>query len=63
MGEELLNKMNNDNKKIINVFKILVILVIFISGYVSPLVLWNLTDYFIAILAIINISSLLRIND
>lgn len=52
-----------NNKKIINVFKILVILVIFISGYVSPSVLWNLTDYFIAILAIINISSLLRIKN
>ena len=51
-----------NNKKIINIFKILVILVIVISGYVSPNILWNLTDYFIAILAIINVSSLLRIN-
>ena len=51
-----------NNKKIINIFKILVILVIVISGYVSPNILWNLTDYFIAILAIINVSSILRIN-
>lgn len=51
-----------NNKKIINIFKIIVILIIVISGYVSPNILWNLTDYFIAILAIINISSILRIN-
>ena len=50
------------NKLIVNVFKILVILVVIISGYVSPNVLWNLTDFFIAILAIINISSMLRID-
>ena len=50
-----------NNKKIITIFKIIVILIIFISGYVSPNILWNLTDYFIAILAIINISSILRI--
>lgn len=51
-----------NNKKIINIFKIIVILVIIVSGYVSPQILWNLTDYFIAILAIINVSSILRIN-
>ena len=51
-----------NNIKIINIFKILVILVIVISGYVSPNILWNLTDYFIAMLALINISSILRIN-
>ena len=51
-----------NNNVIINIFKIIVILVIIISGYVSPQMLWNLTDYFIAILAIINISSILRIN-
>ena len=50
-----------NNKKIINMFKIIVILIIAISGYVSPNILWNLTDYFIAILAFINISSILRI--
>lgn len=50
-----------NNKKFIKIFKIIVILIIAISGYVSPEILWNLTDYFIAILAIINISSILRI--
>lgn len=51
-----------NNRKIINIFKIIVIVIIAISGYISPNVLWNLIDYFIAILAIINISSILRIN-
>ena len=51
-----------NNKKLITIFKVFVILVIAISGYVSPNILWNLTDYFIAILAIINISSILRIS-
>ena len=50
-----------NNKKMINVFKIIVILIIGISGFVSPNILWNLTDYFIAILAIINIYSILKI--
>lgn len=60
-GENNLRIFTN-NKKIINVFKIIVILIIAISGYVSPNILWNLTDYFIAILAIINISSIIRIS-
>jgi len=59
-GENNVRIFTND-KRIINIFKILVILIIFVSGYVSPKILWNLTDYFIAILAIINISSILRI--
>ena len=59
-GENNVKNFTN-NKKIINIFKLIVILVIFISGYVSPNILWNLTDCFIAILAIINISSILKI--
>jgi len=51
-----------NNRMIINLFKIGVMFVIIISGYVSPKILWNLTDYFIAILAIINVFSILRIN-
>ena len=51
-----------NNKKIINIFKIIVIIIIIISGYVSPQMLWNLTDYFIGILAIINVTSILRID-
>lgn len=50
-----------NNKRFINVFKIIVLFVIGISGYISPLILWNLTDFFIAMLAIINISSIIRI--
>jgi AGCS family alanine or glycine:cation symporter len=51
-----------NNEMIINLFKILVILVIIVSGYVRSDILWNLTDYFIAMLAIINISSILKID-
>ena len=60
-GENNLRIFTN-KKKIINIFKIIVVLVIAISGYVSPNILWNLTDYFIAILAIINIFSIIRIS-
>ena len=59
-GENNLRIFTN-NKKIINIFKIIVILVIIISGYVSPQILWNLTDFFIAVLAIINIGCILKI--
>jgi AGCS family alanine or glycine:cation symporter len=59
-GENNIRIFTNNNK-IINLFKIFVIIVIVISGYISPNILWNLTDYFIAILAIINISSILKI--
>ena len=59
-GENNVRNFTN-NKKAINIFKLVVILVVFISGYVSPNILWNLTDCFIAILAIINISSILKI--
>ena len=54
-------KIFTSNKKIINLFKIIVLIIIAISGFVSPIFLWNLTDYFIAILVIINISSIIRI--
>ena len=55
-------KIFTNNKNIINFFKIIVILIIVISGYVSPNILWNLTDYFIAILVIINVTSILKID-
>ena len=55
-------KLFTNNKFALNIFKWVVILIIILSGYISPNVLWNLTDYFIAILAIINISSILKIN-
>lgn len=43
------------------VFKIIFLLVIIISAYLRATLLWNLTDYFIALLAIINIYSILKI--
>lgn len=55
-------RMFTSNTKIINLFKISIILIIFMSGYISPKILWNLTDYFIALLAIINIYSILKID-
>lgn len=59
-GENNLKIFNIKNNSI---YKILFIIVIIISGYVNPYKLWNLTDYFIAILSIINVSSILRIKN
>ena len=42
-------------------FKILFMIVIVVSCYVRPNILWNLCDYFIAFLAIINVSSIIKI--
>lgn len=48
--------------KIINIiFKITFILVIIVSSYLKANFLWNLTDYFVAILAIINVYAILKI--
>lgn len=48
--------------KVIKVgFKIFFIGVIVVSCYVKPSILWNLCDFFIALLAIINVLSLIRI--
>ena len=50
------------NKKIIKLIFIIIFLsVIIASAYIKATFLWNLTDYFIAILAIINIYSILKI--
>ena len=45
------------------IFKIIFLLIIILSSYIKAITLWNLTDYFIAILAIINMSSILRIKE
>ena len=37
------------------------ILVILLSSFIKPSILWNLCDYFIAILVIINVSSIIKI--
>ena len=50
------------NKFIIKIFKYLVLLIIIISSFINPSVLWNLTDFFIALLAIINISAMILID-
>ena len=59
-GETSLNILTK-NKYINNMYKILFILIIIISCYIKPSILWNLCDYFIALLAIINISSIIKI--
>ncbi len=43
------------------VFKIIFLIIIIVSSYLKASLLWNLTDYFIALLAIINIYSILKI--
>ena len=45
------------------IFKIIFLLIIIISSYIKSFFLWNLTDYFIALLAIINIYSIIKIKD
>lgn len=59
-GETSLNILTK-NKYLNNIYKILFILIIIISCYIKPSILWNLCDYFIALLAIINISSIIKI--
>ena len=54
-------KILTDCKIITSVFKYLILFVIIISSFISPNILWNLTDFFIAILAIINIVSMIMI--
>ena len=49
------------NKKIRNGYMIIFMLVIVISCYVKANILWNLIDFLVAILAIINVYSILKI--
>ena len=49
------------NKSINYLYKIIFILVIIISCYIKPITLWNLTDFFVAILLIINTYSIIKI--
>lgn len=53
----------SNKKKFKIIYLIFFVGVIFISCYVKAKVLWNLCDYFIALMALINVSSLLRICD
>ena len=50
---------NRKNIKLI--FKILFVLIVFISCYLKANILWNMTDFLIAILALINVYSMLKI--
>ena len=43
------------------IIRIFFILVILLSSFIKPSILWNLCDYFIAILVIINVSSIIKI--
>ena len=61
-GERNLNIISP--KKIIKtIFKLCFIIVLIISCYAKASILWNLTDYFVALLAIINVSSMIRIHN
>ncbi len=44
------------------IFKIAFIIIIIISSYIKPNILWNLIDFLVAILAIINTYAIIRIN-
>lgn len=52
---------NKVNKKILLIFKIIVILLIIIGGVMNPSILWNLVDVMVAFLLIINIYSMLKL--
>ena len=60
LGES--NLLNITKNKIINIiYKIIFMLVIIISCYIKPNILWNLTDFFVALLVIINVYAILKI--
>ena len=60
-GESNLIFLNN-NKKIKLLYMLIFLITIIVSSYVKANILWNLTDYFIALLAIINFSAILKID-
>lgn len=59
-GESNLNILSKKNI-IKTIFKLCFIIILIISCYIKASILWNLTDYFVALLAIINVSSMIRI--
>ena len=59
-GESNLYFLSN-NKIIKNIYRIIFIIVITMSCYIKANILWNLTDYFVALLAIINTYSIIKI--
>ena len=60
-GESNLIFLNN-HKKIKLLYMFIFFVTIIISSYIKANILWNLTDYFIALLAIINVSAILKID-
>ena len=54
-------KINTSKRWIINLFKILFLFIIVVSGFVKATFIWNMTDYFVAMLVIINVMSMLKI--
>ena len=55
--------MKNNSKKIINIFKTVTIILVFLGGLISPDILWNLIDVLIGILTIINVYSIYVLRD
>lgn len=56
-------KMLTNSKKTLFILKILTILLIFIGGISSSLFIWNIVDFFVAILAIINILTIYKLKN
>lgn len=59
-GESNLNVLSK-NKIPKLLFKIMFMIIIVVSCYIKPIFIWNLTDFFVAILAIINVYAILKI--
>lgn len=62
-GESCLEYFNKSNKKYIITLKIVTVIIIFIGSFFSSTVMWKLTDFFIAILIIINIYSIIKLKN
>lgn len=56
-------KMLTSSKKVLFILKLLTILLIFIGGISSSLIIWNIVDFFVAILAIINIYAIYKLKN
>lgn len=62
-GESCLDYFNKSNKKYIIILKIVTVIIIFIGSFFSSTVMWKLTDFFIAILILINIYSIIKLKN
>lgn len=59
-GESNLKVISN-NKIINQIFKIFFLIIVVVSCYIKPNILWDLCDYFIALISIINTYSIIKI--